>query len=101
MKKIINGRKYDTETAREIASYSNELPCTDLYYFSETLYQKHTKEFFVYGHGGAASKYAEICFDGRTGGETIIPLSLDEAKDWVSSHSTTEIYETLFGKVAE
>ena len=55
----------------------------------------------MYGHGGAASKYAKSCFDGRTCGETIIPLSLDEAKDWVSSHSTTEIYETLLGKVAE
>ena len=47
------------------------------------------------------SKYAEICFDGRTGGENIIPLSLDEAKEWVATHSTVEIYETLFGEVAE
>jgi hypothetical protein len=55
----------------------------------------------VYGHGGAASKYAKSCFDGRTGGENIIPLSLDEAKEWVATHSTVEIYETIFGEVAE
>lgn len=101
MKKIINGRKYDTDTAKIIASYSNECPCSDFRFFHERLYQKHTKEFFVYGYGGAMSKYAETCFDGRTGGENIIPLSLDEAKEWVATHSTVEIYETLFGEVAE
>ena len=99
MKKIINGRKYDTDTAKVIASYSNEIP-SDCY-FSETLYQKHTKEFFVYGHGGAMSKYAETCYGSRTDGETIIPLSLDEAKEWVATYSTVEIYETIFGEVAE
>ena len=101
MKKIINGRKYDTDTAKAIASYSNDLPCSDFRYFYETLYQKHTKEFFVYGHGGAMSKYAETCYGSRTGGETIIPLSLDEAKEWVATYSTVEIYETIFGEVAE
>ena len=101
MKKIINGRKYDTDTAKEIDSYSNDRPRTDFRYFCETLYQKHTKEFFLYGHGGPMSKYAEHCGQGWTGGESILPLSLDEAKEWVETNSTVEIYETLFGEVEE
>lgn len=99
MKKIINGRKYDTDTAKIIDSYSNE--CTNSSYFCETLYQKHTKEFFLYCHGGPMSKYFQSCDNGWTGGEIIIPLSLDEAKEWVATYSTVEIYETLFGEVAE
>lgn len=101
MKKIINGRKYDTDTAKEIDSYSNDRPRTDFRYFCETLYQKHTKEFFLYGHGGPMSKYAEHCGQGWTGGESILPLSLDEVKEWVETNSTVEIYETLFGEVEE
>ena len=101
MKKIINGRKYDTDTAKEIDSYSNDRPRSDFRYFCETLYQKHTKEFFLYGHGGPMSKYAEHCGQGWTGGESILPLSLDEAKEWVETNSTVEIYETLFGEVEE
>ena len=99
MKKIIDGRKYDTDTAKTIDSYSNE--CTNSSNFCETLYQKHTKEFFLYGHGGPMSKYAEHCGQGWTGGESILPLSLDEAKEWVETNSSVKIYETLFGEVEE
>ena len=28
-------------------------------------------------------------------------ISVDEAKEWVETHSTFEIYETLFGEVSE
>jgi len=55
MKKIINGKRYDTETAQLIgsASYSNR---TDFRFWSEELYRKKTGEFFLYGEGGPASK---------------------------------------------
>lgn len=101
MKKIINGRKYDTDTAKAIASYSNDRPCSDFRYFYETLYQKHTKEFFLYGEGGPLSKYAEHCGQGWIGAEGIIPLTLDDAKEWVENHCNAEKYEKLFGEVAE
>ena len=101
MKKIINGRKYDTDTAKIIDSYNNGLPCNDYAYFSEALYQKATKEFFVYGHGGAGSHYKVCSGNGVTGGDAIIPLSESEAKKWVEINSTTEIYEELFGKFEE
>lgn len=100
MKKIINGRKYDTDTAKKIDTYENGLPGS-LTYFSETLYLKRTNEFFVYGHGGAASRYKMCCENGMTGGEAIIPLSKAKAKKWVEINSSADIYEELFGEVDE
>lgn len=40
MKKIINGRKYDTETAKEVGFFSNEYPCGDFNWCQETLYKR-------------------------------------------------------------
>ena len=45
MKKIINGRKYDTETAKEIGYWSNGYPCSDFNHCEETLYLKKTGEY--------------------------------------------------------
>ena len=101
MKKIINGRKYDTDTAKKIGSYYNGLSCTDFSYLSETLYQKRTNEFFVHGKGGALSRYGLRCGRGMTDGEAIVPLSESAAKEWVEEHSCVEVYEELFGKVDE
>src|SRR5690606_40408270 len=78
MKKIINGKRYDTETAQFIgsASYSNR---TDFRFWSEELYRKKTGEFFLYGEGGPASKYGrKIEQNTWSGGEQIIPLTLKE-----------------------
>ena len=46
MKKIINGKKYDTDTAEQIGYDNNGLLCSDLSYIEETLYKKKTGEFF-------------------------------------------------------
>ena len=100
MKKIINGRKYDTETATKIDAWSNN--CTRFSSCYEALYRKKTGEFFLYGEGGPMSKYAESCGDNcTTGGEAIIPLTEQKAKEWMENHSTVEDYEQVFGEVEE
>ena len=48
MKKIINGKKYDTETATSVGEYSSNYACSDYKYYDETLYKKKTGEFFLY-----------------------------------------------------
>lgn len=101
MKKIINGKRYDTETAKLIGSdgYSNP---SDFDYWSEDLYQKKTGEFFLYGEGGARTKYAQaIDSNSWCGGERIMPLSYDEAREWVEHHLDADTYEEVFGPVAE
>lgn len=101
MKKIINGRRYDTETAREMgyASYSN---ATDFHFWEETLYRKNTGEYFLHGHGGPATKYAEaVGQNSWRGGERIMPMSLEEAKEWAEEHLDGDEYEKIFGTVEE
>ncbi len=96
MKKIINGKRYDTGTAKLIgeASYSNR---TDFNYWSEELYQKRTGEFFIYGEGGPASKYSRSTGQNQwSGGEKIIPLTIKEAKEWAEKYLDADEYEILF-----
>lgn len=100
MKKIINGKKYDTETATEIACWSNER--CGFEYCCETLYRKRTGEYFLHGSGGAMSKYAESCGQNTwCGGESIRPLSEENAKRFVESHFDGDKYEEIFGEVEE
>lgn len=101
MKKIIDNRRYDTDTAKEIGSdgYSNR---RDFGFWQETLYQKRTGEFFLHGEGGPASKYATTVGQNEwTGGEKIIPLSFDKAREWAECHLEADEYEAVFGPVEE
>ena len=76
MKKIINGRKYDTETAKEIGYWSN-------------------------GEGGALTQYSRDTWDGRTGSSQIILMTENEAKEWSENKLSCDEYEALFGEVEE
>lgn len=102
MKKIINGKKYDTETAKKIGFSTNNLPYSDFTYCDETLYRKKTGEFFLYGEGGAMSKYSQPCGQNcRCGGSEIIPMTEEEAKKWTEKNLNTDEYEEIFGEVEE
>ena len=58
MKKIINGKMYNTETAKCLSEWCNG-HYGDLTYVEETLYRKRTGEYFLYGLSGAADKIAD------------------------------------------
>lgn len=97
MKKIINGKVYDTAKAHELGSDSYSYP-RDFHYWAETLYQKRTGEYFLYGEGGPASRYAvSIGQNQWSGGEKIIPLDMAAARQWVEEHLDADDYEALFG----
>lgn len=101
MKKIINGRVYDTNTAVELgyASYGNS---GDFTHWCETLYKKKTGEFFIYGIGGSMSKYAESSGQNSWGGGSrIIPISLDKARKWAEEYMDGDRYEEIFGRIEE
>ena len=102
MKKIINGKVYDTATAKELGSWSNGGTWRDFSHMEETLYRKKTGEFFLFGEGGPATKYAVT--EGTNswrGGERIMPLSFAEAKTWAEEHLDGDEYEDIFGAVTE
>lgn len=102
MKKIINSRRYDTDTAKELGYGCSRLPRTDYGFWEETLYQKRTGEYFLYGKGGPASRYS--VYDGQNSwsdGDRIIPMTAEQAMKWAEEHLEAEDYEKIFGEVAE
>jgi hypothetical protein len=101
MKKIISGKRYDTDTAKVIAEHE-EGYVGDFAYYRETLYKKRGGEYFLHGYGHAASRYAENLGEGRWGaGEGIVPLSYDEARKWAEANMDADAYEAEFGVVED
>lgn len=92
MKKIINGKKYDTTTAKEIA---------DKIYFGngnyacawDTLYLKKTGEFFIEHQTNGSD-----LFDRE---EYIKPVDEVSAKKFCEEYLDADEYEKLFGEVEE
>lgn len=100
MKKIINGKKYDTTTAQKLGFFdNNKVGAASVV---ESLYRKRTGEFFLLGEGGPMSKYAVSTGGGNwAGGTAIIPLSWESARAWAEEHLDAAAYEAIFGEVAE
>ena len=101
MKKIINGRMYNTETAKNLGTYWNGYNSTDFRSYSETLYLKRNGEYFLHGEGGPMSKYKEYIGETIYSGEKITPLTKAEAESWAEPKLTAEEYEEIFGTVEE
>ena len=101
MKKVINNKVYDTDTAQDIGYWDNGI-YGGLDSVEETLYRKRTGEFFLFGLGGARTKYA-VMIDGNnwTSGSKLIPLTWEAAREWAEEHLDANNYEAIFGEVAE
>ena len=101
MKKIINGKLYNTDTAKRLGEWANDIT-DNLHWVSETLYQKQRGEFFLHGEGGPSSKYAESIGQGSwSSGEKIIPLSYDAAQAWAEEYLDANAYQAAFGPIKE
>lgn len=102
MKKVINGKMYDTETAKLVGNWDNGGRGNDFNKCEESLYQKRTGEFFLYGEGGPMSKYAKSCGNNSWGwGSEIIPLTFEAAKEWSEEFLSGDDYEKIFGQIIE
>lgn len=101
MKKIINGKLYNTETATELGSYQAPFTYSDFNWWQETLFIKRTKEYFLFGESHASSKYNQRYADGWGPAEKIIPLTEDEARDWAEEFLEADDYMDIFGEVEE
>ena len=86
MIKVIDGKRYNTETAVKIGYDWNGLSVNDFNYCSETLYQTKRGQYFLYGDGGANSRYSKSYGDTRCGSTDIILLTPEEALFWASNH---------------
>ena len=86
MKRIINGKIYNTETATLIANWSNGMYRNDFGYCYESLYVTKKGAYFVAGDGGALSRWSVSCGNGQVGGSGIEALTEAEALEWCEVH---------------
>lgn len=88
----IADRKYNTASARKIASRESEFGECDPRWYRETLYRKISGEFFLYAEGGMNSRYAKRQGGNVTAGSTIIPLEFDRAVQWAVKNMDRDEY---------
>lgn len=96
MKKIIDGKMYNTETAILVAEDDNGFGCGDFQYACEELYITKKGTFFLYGEGGAMSKYSDSSGNNSWGIREINPLDKDEAYEWLEECNEVEAIEKYF-----
>ena len=101
MKKIINGKVYDTQTAKYLGYYTNN-QTSDLDQVDIRLYVKRTGEYFICGEGGPRTRYAVYNGDqSYSSGWAITPLSYDQAQDWAAEHLDADEYIRILGDPGE
>lgn len=107
MKKIINGKTYNTDTAKKIAVKEYGDSTKDLFYSERSLYQKKDGEYFIHSCGGAGTIYATEKENGWTGsGEVIEPVTAKEAEEFMSvyiimDYKDGDLFTTEFEKLDE
>lgn len=97
MYKVLNGRRYNTQTAKRLGTHGDYLP-GDVNSSQETLYRTKSGEYFIHGEGGANTRYAKAAGGGGwTDGEHIAPISAENARQWVQEHLSGDDYDRIFG----
>jgi hypothetical protein len=86
MKKVIDGKVYNTETAKEVHSWENHFFRNDFHHCEEALYRTKKGAWFLCGSGGAMSKYSQPCGSNSwTGGDGMEVLTEAEALEWLQN----------------
>lgn len=98
MKAIIGGKRYNSETARQVGSdHGYEGSRGDFAWFSEGLYLAPRGSWFLCGEGNAASPWAHH-YGGREQGpgSGLRPITAEEARDWLERYEETDALEEHF-----
>lgn len=95
MKRIINGKVYNTETGKQLAhrSYGTY---GDFNYYEESLYVSMKGSYYLKYSGGPLSPYGVKGTDGTRGDSGIKPFSADEAFEWLVNSGKSELAAVLF-----
>jgi len=101
MKKVIDGKIYNTKTATCIASWDNGYYGGDFNRCSEDLYQTKKGVYFIYGEGGPRSRYSESCGNGTSCGEDSRTVDRQEAYEWCEEMQRVDAIEEHFSDMVE
>ena len=102
MKKIINGKIYNTETATLIHRCDNgrrgDFSCCE-----EELYRTKKGAFFIYGESGPYSRWSRSLGPSSwCGGEDIEALEIPEVRHWLEGHEVDpDVYLSVFPRTEE
>lgn len=98
MKKVINGKVYDTDKAVLIARADHDnikdaygMPCR------QVLFRKKTGEFFLYLEQGTSLTLNNILGGDYRHGRGIYPLTYGQAQMWSEAEMSADAWENLFG----
>lgn len=97
MIKIIDGTRYNTDTAMLVARYDSGDPASAFSY-TEELYLTRKGAWFLAGRGGPPSRYGEEVGGILQFGSRIIPMSRSEARGWLEEHDEVKALEEHFGQ---
>lgn len=96
MIKIIDGKRYNTETAKEIFEWSNK-KYGNFQYRARTLYQTKNGNWFIYDDGGAMTDMAVSAgANSWSGSEDIKLVDEEEAFNFLEAYNAVEAIEKYF-----
>ena len=101
MRRIIQGKAYDTNTATRVADWDNGHNTSDFQYCNEELYKTPRGAWFLFGEGGAMSTYRSHHGNNTGWGEQIMPYTPEQAREWLEQRDKTDELEEYFGKVED
>jgi hypothetical protein len=88
MIRVINGLRYNTETATLVFRYWNGMPMSDFRYRYKDLYRTKSGAWFIHHDGGAMTDMAvSVGNNGSGASEDIEPVSEDDAYGFLEAHS--------------
>jgi hypothetical protein len=101
MRKVIDGKIYDTETATKICFVGNSgYQQNDFHYDDSDLYVTKSGAYFIAGEGGALSRWGRAHGQsGRIGGDGIVVIDADQAAAFAQSRLDADEYLKFFPAV--
>ncbi len=103
MRAIIEGVRYDTETAELIGEAWNGGNWSDYSHWEAALYRSpRAKRYFLAGSGGPMTMWAKkVGSSGWCGSSGIKPMEVTEAFEWAQAHLTDTEVEAAFNDMIE
>jgi len=86
MKRVIDGKLYNTETAVELVNWNNGLGSNDFNSCDETLYRTKNGNYFLQGDGGAMTQWCKSNGKETWGSSSLVALTAQEALEWLEDH---------------
>lgn len=90
MKKVINGKLYNTDGSTLIGSWDNGLGTSDFNCCEEALFKSPKGQFFLHGQGHGLTRWASRHGNASGWGEDIVLLTEAEALEWAERHLSAD-----------